>query len=288
MTDIIEILKDSVTDTARLIPFLFATYLLMEFIEHKTSEKSKAAIGKAGRFGPVIGGLLGIVPQCGFSASAASLYAGRIISVGTVIAVFLSTSDEMLPILISEKVSPRVIIEILAIKAASGIIIGIAADIIHRIAKKGDCAPDIHCICEDEHCHCEEGGIIKPAVKHTLQITLFIFIATVILDTVIHFTGEEKLAGIFVDIPVVGCAVSALVGLIPNCAASVVITELYLSGIINTGAMISGLLTGCGIGLLVLFRTNKRNIRENIGITAILWISGVVIGSVIQLMGITV
>ena len=288
MTDIIEILKDSVTDTARLIPFLFATYLLMEFIEHKTSEKSKAAIGKAGRFGPVIGGLLGIMPQCGFSASAASLYAGRIISVGTVIAVFLSTSDEMLPILISEKVSPRVIIEILAIKAASGIIIGIAADIIHRIAKKGDCAPDIHCICEDEHCHCEDGGIIKPAVKHTLQITLFIFIATVILDTVIHFTGEEKLAGIFVNIPVVGCAVSALVGLIPNCAASVVITELYLSGIINTGAMISGLLTGCGIGLLVLFRTNKRNIRENIGITAILWISGVVIGSVIQLMGITV
>ena len=288
MADILDILKDSLIDTAKLIPFLFATYLLMEFIEHKTSEKSRAAIGRAGKFGPVIGGILGIVPQCGFSASAASLYSGRIITAGTLIAVFLSTSDEMLPIFISERAAPSAIIEILAIKAVVAVIIGIGIDIIIRMAHKGKKELDIHCLCEDEHCHCDEDGIFKSAVKHTLQITLFIFIATLLLDTAIHFLGEERLSKIFVDVPVAGCAVSALVGLIPNCAASVVITELYLSGIIRAGAMIAGLLTGSGIGILVLFRTNKHHIKENLPIMFTLWVSGVVIGSIIELIGISI
>ena len=259
----------------------------MEFIEHKTSEKSKTAIGKAGKFGPVIGGLLGIIPQCGFSASAASLYSGRIITAGTLIAVFLSTSDEMLPICISERVAPSVTIEILVIKAVTAIIIGIGIDVIIRMAHK-DKPLDIHCLCEDEHCHCDEDSIFKSAVKHTLQITLFIFIATLLLDTAIHFLGEERLSKIFVDVPVAGCAISALVGLIPNCAASVVITELYLSGIIKAGAMIAGLLTGSGIGILILFRTNKHHLRENLAIVFTLYVSGVVIGSLIELMGMNI
>ena len=242
MNDIIEILRDSVLDTLKLIPFLFATYLLMEYIEHKMSDKTQAAVSRAGKFGPLIGGLLGVVPQCGFSASAASLYSGRIISLGTLLAVFLSTSDEMLPIFISEKVSPGRIIEILIIKVITAVIFGAAADIVARMLHREKAGIDVHCICEDDNCHCEEDGILKSAVKHTLQITLFIFIVSLALDTVFRFLGEDRLSEVFVSVPVLGCVISSLVGLIPNCAASVVITELYLSGIISSGAMIAGLL----------------------------------------------
>ncbi len=288
MNDIIDILKDSVIDTLKLVPFLFVTYLLMEYLEHKMSEKTQAAVSKAGRYGPVIGGILGIIPQCGFSASAASLYSGRIISLGTLLAVFLSTSDEMLPIFISEKVGAAKIIEILLIKAVTAVIIGIAADIIVRMFRHEPTGIDIHCICEDDNCNCEEDGILKSAVKHTLQITLFIFIVSLALDTVMRFLGEDRLSEVFVSVPVLGCVISSLVGLIPNCAASVVITELYISGIISAGAMISGLLTGSGIGLLVLFRTNKHRKKENIKIAFILLITGTVIGSIMEFMGISV
>ncbi len=288
MNDIIEILKDTVIDTLRLIPFLFATYFVMEYIEHKMSDKTEAAVRKAGKFGPLIGGLLGIVPQCGFSASAASLYSGGIISTGTLLAVFLSTSDEMLPIFISKQAGVWRIIEILLIKAVTAVIIGFAADIIIKMLRHGNSRIDIHCICEDDNCNCDEDGIFKSAVKHTLQITLFIFIVSLALDTVIRFLGEDRLSEVFVSVPVLGCIISSLVGLIPNCAASVVITELYLSGIISAGAMISGLLTGSGIGLLILFRTNRHNKAENFKITAILLLSGVAVGSMIEFMGISV
>ncbi len=288
MNDILEILKDSAIDTLKLIPFLFVTYLLMEYIEHKMSEKTQAAVSRAGKYGPLIGGLLGIVPQCGFSASAASLYSGRIISLGTLLAVFLSTSDEMLPILISKQAGAGRIAEILIIKAVCAVILGFAADIVMKMLRREKTEIDIHCICEDDNCHCEEDGILKSAVKHTLQITTFIFIVSLALDTVMAFLGEDRLSEVFVSAPVLGCAVSSLVGLIPNCAASVVITELYLSGIISAGAMIAGQLTGSGIGLLVLFRTNKHHRKENIGIAFLLYLTGVVIGSVIEFAGISI
>lgn len=283
-----DVILDTLLDVLKLIPFLFLTYLLMEYIEHKTSEKSESVIKRAGKFGPVIGGLLGIVPQCGFSASAASLYSGRIISLGSLIAVFLSTSDEMLPIFISEHAKPTVIVEILAIKAVSAIIVGCAIDIIVRLAHKDKREIDIHCICEDENCHCEEHGIFTSALIHTGQITLFILIVTFLLNLAIHFIGEDKLSMIFVDIPVLSCAIASLVGLIPNCAASVVITELYLNGIIGTGAMISGLLTGCGIGLLILFRTNKKHVKENLLITFLMFTTGVIIGTIVDAIGISI
>lgn len=283
-----DVILDTLLDTLKLIPFLFLTYLLMEYIEHKTGEKAELAIKRAGKFGPVIGGLLGIVPQCGFSASAASLYSGRIISLGTLIAVFLSTSDEMLPICISEKVKPRVIIEIIAIKAVVAIIIGLSVDIIAKITHRKQRAVDIHCICENDNCHCEEGGIFKSALIHTGQISLFLLIITFALNLLIFLIGENSLSKIFVDIPIVGCAASALVGLIPNCAASVVITELFLKGIISTGSMIAGLLSSCGLGLLVLFRTNKKNLKENLLITLLLFSIGVIIGSIVDLIGVTI
>lgn len=287
---ILDMLKDTVIDTLKLIPFLFLTYLLMEFIEHKTSEKTEETVSKAGRFGPIAGGLLGIVPQCGFSASAASLYSGRLISLGTMIAVFLSTSDEMLPIFISEhdKITTRAVIEILAIKVIVAIIFGFAVDIVMKILHKGRKHVDIHCICENEHCHCEEGNVFKSAVIHSAQITLFIFIISLVLNAVVTFFGEEKLSRLFVDIPFVSCMISSLVGLIPNCAASVIITELYLSGVIGAGAMMSGLLTGCGIGLLVLFRTNRKNIKENISVVLLMYILGVATGFLVEITGISI
>ena len=282
----LDVLLDTLKDNAKLIVFLYATYLLMEFIEHKTSEKAEETIRKAGAVGPLAGGLLGIVPQCGFSASASGFYAGRVISLGTLIAVFLSTSDEMLPVCISEQADIRTIGKILAFKAVSGIVLGFAVDGVMRILKKGKKPEAIHCLCENDDCHCEEEGIIRSALHHTVKIAAFILIITFALNTAIHFIGEENLGRLFVDIPVLSSAVAGLVGLIPNCAASVVITELFLQGVISTGAMLSGLLTGSGIGLLVLFRTN-RNIKENIGIALLVWLLGTAVGAAVSLAGVS-
>lgn len=281
----LDIILDTVIDTAKLIPFLFLTYLLMEYIEHKTSEKTGAAVAKAGKFGPVFGGLLGIIPQCGFSASAAGLYSGRLISAGTLTAIFLSTSDEMLPIFISEhdKISTKSIIEILAIKVVAAIIFGFAVDAVMNIRHKGSKKLEIQSICQNEHCHCEEGSIFKSALIHSGQIVAFIFIISLILNTVVTVVGEDNLGKLFVNIPFAGCLISSLIGLIPNCAASVVITELYLSGVISAGALISGLLTGCGIGLLVLFRTNRNNLKENISILSLMYFFGVAAGFMVEL-----
>lgn len=282
----LDTLLDTVLDTLKLIPFLLLTYLLMEFIEHKTSEKAEETIKKAGKFGPVLGGILGIVPQCGFSASAASLYSGRLISLGSLVAIFLSTSDEMLPVFISNQVEPKVIGRILLVKALTAIVIGLVIDLIMSFLQKEKKEVEIHSICEHDHCHCEN-GIFKSALHHTVSISLFIFLISLVINIIIFFIGEESIGKLFLDVPVLGCAVSALVGLIPNCAASVVITELYLSGVISTAAMLSGLLTGCGIGILVLFRTNK-NIKENLGITLLMYLLGVAVGTIFELTNVVV
>ena len=218
--------------------------------------KVQNKIKNAGKVGPLWGGLLGIMPQCGFSAAAASLYAGRVITVGTLLAVFLSTSDEMLPIFISESVAPATIIKILGAKVCIAIISGFLAELVYvNVFKKKEKDMDIHVVCEEEHCSCED-GVLKSALKHTLKIFVYILLITFILTLVIEMIGEDHLAVVFQNIPVVGEMIAALVGLIPNCASSVVITELYLSGIIGAGAMMSGLLVNAGVGLLVLFRLN--------------------------------
>ncbi len=282
----LDTLSDTVFDTLKLIPFLFLTYLLMEFIEHKTSEKAEETIKKAGKFGPVLGGILGIVPQCGFSASAAGLYSGGLISLGSLVAIFLSTSDEMLPVFISNQVEPRVIGRILLVKALTAVVIGLIIDFVLNFLQKEKKEVEIHSICEHDHCHCEN-GIFKSALHHTVSITLFLFLISLVINIIIFFIGEESIGKLFLDVPVLGCAVSALVGLIPNCAASVVITELYLSRVISTAAMLSGLLTGCGIGILVLFRTNK-NIKENLGITLLMYLLGVAAGIIFELTNVVV
>lgn len=275
---------DSLIDTVKLIPFLLITYIIMEFIEHKTSHKTKDAIKKSGHFGPLIGGILGVVPQCGFSAAASSLYSARIITLGTLIAVFLSTSDEMLPILISEAVDVRIILSILGIKLVIAVIVGFIIDLFFR--KKFETSedePEIKDLCEHEHCHCEH-GIFKSALKHTINITLYIFIISLLLNIIIYFIGENNLAHILNSTPIIGPIIASLVGLIPNCASSVIITQLYLSNVLNFATMIAGLLVNTGVGLLILFRTNK-DLKENIKITVLLFAIGVIFGIIFDLIG---
>ena len=280
----IEVLIDTIIDLLKLIPFLFLTYLIMEYIETKTSEKSKKIIKKSGKMGPLFGSIVGIFPQCGFSASATSLYAARVISLGTLIAVYLSTSDEMLPIFISEAVSIDIILKILLIKLIIGIIAGFLIDIVIRLSNRGkEQEEKIVDICENEHCHCKEEGIFKSALRHTLSIIIYIFAITLIINIVVYFIGEDTI-GTFVSNNIwLGPILSSLIGLIPNCAASVIITNLYVESVINSASLIAGLLTGAGVGLVVLFKTNK-NLKENIAIMMLIYFIGVIAGGILQFL----
>lgn len=287
MLEVLEILEHTIIDSVKLIPFLFLTYLLMEYIEHKTKEKTKETIKKSGKFGPFIGALLGIVPQCGFSVSATNLYAARVITLGTLIAVYLSTSDEMLPIFLSEGVAIDIIIKILAIKLGIGMLAGFLIDFVLRMKNKGrQDTEKIIDLCEKEHCHCEH-GIFKSTLKHTVNIFLFIFIITLVINIAIHIIGEESIANFMLDRPILGPIISGIIGLIPNCAASVIITQMYLENIISVGTMIAGLLVGAGVGLAVLFRTNK-GLKENIKITVLLYAIGVISGIILEFIGLNI
>lgn len=280
----LDILLDTVIDGIKLLPFLFLTYLLMETLEHKTGDKTRKRIRTAGKFGPVWGGLLGVIPQCGFSAAASSLYAGRVITVGTLLSIYLSTSDEMLPILVSESVPAVTIFKILAVKVGIAIVSGLAIELFYvNVMKKKEKEMNIHVVCEEEHCHCED-GIFLSAAKHTLKIFIYILLISLVLNIVIGIIGEDTLAALFQSVPVMGEMIAALVGMIPNCASSVVITELYLEGIISAGAMMSGLLVNAGIGVLVLLRLN-RNMKQNAGIAGALFGLGVFWGIIIEISG---
>jgi hypothetical protein len=281
------VLEDSLLDTLYIIPFLFITYLAMEWLEHKTGGKAEAAIQRAGAAGPFIGAVVGVVPQCGFSAAAATLWAGRVITLGTLFAVFLSTSDEMLPIFIAEQVPLEVILKIIGAKIIIGMIMGFLVDAGLRIARRIDMPLHIHDLCEQDHCHCHdgEGGILKSAVKHTLQVTLFIFIITIVLNGMLAIVGEDVLADFLSANPALSVFGSALVGLVPNCAASIVIAQLYVQGVLGSGAMLAGLLVSAGVGLLVLVRTN-RHPKENIAIIVGLYAMGVIWGLIANALGI--
>ena len=280
-----EIIIDSVIDSIKLLPFLFLTYLFMEWLEHKTGSAARSTIRTAGKLGPVWGGLLGVIPQCGFSAAASSLFTGRVITVGTLIAVYLSTSDEMFPIMISNAVPAATIIKILACKAAIGIISGFVVEYVYtHVLKKQEKEMDIHEICEEERCNCEH-GLLSSALTHTLHVFVYIFLISLALNIIIGLVGEETLAGLFTEAPIVGELIAALVGLIPNCASSVVITQLYLEHIIGAGAMMAGLLVNAGVGILILFRLNHDR-KQNFRIIGLLYGLGVFWGIIIELTGI--
>lgn len=271
----LHVIEHSVIDSIKLVPFLFLTYLVMEYLEHRTGNGIQKWLKNADKAAPVIGGLLGAVPQCGFSAAASNLYAGRVITLGTLIAIYLSTSDEMLPILILERAPFHEIMGILLGKALMGMTAGLLIDLIRR--RKGtEARGSIHDICEQEHCHCEK-GIFLSALTHTVQIAFFILLVTFALNLVLHFAGEDILENLLRDKAVLGPVLAGAVGLIPNCAGSVVITQLYLEGALSLGAAMAGLLTGSGVGVLVLFRVNH-NRKENLKILGLLYGIGVAAG----------
>ena len=273
-------------DTVKLLPFLYLTYLAMEYLEHKLEGKTGSIMKKAGRFGPLFGGLLGVVPQCGFSAAAASLYAGRVITLGTLLAVFLSTSDEMLPIMISHQTPVVSLVKILALKAALGIATGFLIDAVIR-RRGADNQGGIGEICNKAHCHCEDGNIFLAALRHTVSIWLFILLFSFLIGLVLHLVGEGVLEDILKGSPILSVFLSALVGLVPNCAASVAITTLYLDGFLSFGSMMAGLLVSAGAGLLVLLRIN-RNARDNVRVVLLLYAVGVIFGGALDLLHIAV
>ena len=271
----LDILKDTVIDCLKLLPFLFLAYLIIELIEDRAEEKTVALIHSAGRWGPVIGGGLGVIPQCGFSAAVSNLYAGGLITRGTLLAVYLSTSDEMLPVLISGGAPLGFILKVLGFKLLAGILVGVAVDGVEtRLGKKRHKTP--HDLCEQENCRCEE-GVWGSALRHTLKIFVFVFLVSLAMNFAVELVGTERLGRFILNRPVAGELLAGLIGLIPNCAASVVLTSLYLQGGVSAGAMVSGLLVGSGVGLLVLLRMN-RDWRDNLKTVAVLYGSGVLLG----------
>lgn len=276
-----EILLDTLLDAIKLLPFLFITFLLMEYIEHSFTKNGKERIKKAGKLGPFFGGLLGAVPQCGFSVMATNLYATRIVTLGTLISIYLSTSDEMLPILISQKCSFSIIIKILLIKVLIGMLAGFIIDFIIRKKTKSS-NYEIKKFCDEEHCDCEH-GIIKSSIKHTFNILIFIIVITLLLNLGFYYFGNDNIEKLFLKDSFFSPFISSLIGLIPNCGASVILTELYLNNVISFASVIAGLLTGSGVALLVLFKINK-NVKENVKILLTVYFIGALSGVIIEII----
>ena len=271
-----DVIWHGILDTVKLLPFLFLTYLLMEFVEHKASDKVFGFMKKAGTLGPLAGSALGAIPQCGFSAAASNLFAGRVISFGTLIAVFLSTSDEMLPILLSGGMKAQNILIILAYKCIVAALVGFGADLLIRAFRRKREEINIDAICEEDECHCER-GIVYSALHHTLTISAFVLLFTCTVNVLIHFLGTDFLASVIRGNPILGYVSAAIFGLIPNCAVSVALTSFYTGGMITAGTMMAGLFSGAGVGILVLFKINK-SVKENLFVALALLVIGVLFG----------
>ncbi len=269
------ILLDTSIDTLKILPFLCITYLLIEYFEHKASDKVTQTLQRSSQMGPLFGSIAGLFPQCGFSAIASSFYVNRFITFGTLIAVYLTTSDEMIPVLLT--IDPTLIPPILGIKLLVGIIAGFTIDLLLR---KRRATPQAEVFCEQEQCSCSEDGIIRGTLKHTARIGIYIFLITLGLNMLLSFIDLQSF---FTDIPILGLFIAAIIGLIPNCATSIVITQLYAAGTLSFGVMMAGLLTNGGVGILMLFRINK-NIRENITILGTLVGIAVITGGVLNIL----
>lgn len=277
-----EVVLEGLWETLILVPFLFITYLVMELIEHKASDKVRATMTRAGSLGPLVGGVLGAAPQCGFSAAAANLYTGRVITLGTLVAVFLSTSDEMLPILVAGEVDIVNVVSIVVYKIVAAVIAGFAVDLALRLFGRGREEIDIDRMCDEDGCHCEE-GVLRSALHHTVSVSLWCLGVILALNAVVFFVGDDLIGGIIVDIPVLSHLICALIGLIPNCAASVALSRLAVDGFITVGEMIAGLSSAAGVGLFVLFKMNKK-LSENLMIVALVVIFGVIFGALADLL----
>lgn len=276
----IEAILEAVVDSIVIIPILLITYLLMEWLEHRAKEKSLDVIRMSGSFGPIVGGLVGAIPQCGFSGAAASFFAADSITLGTLIAIFMATSDEMLPILISSAMVPTEIIKILGIKCLAGIVCGYLVDLLYKRRPKIE-INHITDLCNQEKCDCDK-NIFVSALKHTMEIFVLIVIVSAVINVVFYFTEGSNIVAesLIWNKPVIGNIICGLIGLIPNCSASVLITNLYVQGMMSLGTMMTGLFVNAGVGLLVLYRMNH-HLKENIFITVLLYVLGVVSGIVV-------
>ena len=279
---LIHTIKHSLLDSIKLLPFLFIAFLIIEFIEHKFSKSANKAVGKSGKIGPIIGGLLGLVPQCGFSVMATNFYITRVISLGTLFSIYLAKSDEMLPIMLSHGVSYKIVVSILLVKFIIGFTFGYIIDFVFK-RKNNNFNYEL---CDKSHCDCEH-GIVKSSIKHTLSTFFYIFITTFIVTFLYDQFGENLISKIFMKDSIFGPFAGSFVGLIPNCGASIALCELYLNGAISFGTCIAGLLTGSGVAILVLFKSNK-NLRENMFIITTLYLVGVLMGIFIEFMGILI
>ena len=282
---ILDCALDALKDGALSIPVLFIAYLLMELLERSKRLDENILHAYSRKTGPAVGGLLGVVPQCGISGAAATLFSTGSITVGTMLAVFFATSDEMLPIMLSSagEIGMGRILRIVAAKAGLGIALGYLVDF---LAKGLFTRKDIHSFCEREHCECEEeeGSALHSALVHTVKIAGMLIAVTFLLNLLLANIEPDRLRGTVFAQPVVGALLLALLGLIPNCSVSVILTQAYISGIIGVGGLFAGLLSNAGIGMLVLFRTN-RSMRENLTVVAISYVlsalSGIVFGLIL-------
>ena len=271
---ILHALEHAFLDTVRMVPFLLAAFLALEALEHYSNNYMNRVLGKVGKAGPAVGAVFGCVPQCGFSVAAANLYSGGVITLGTLLAVFLSTSDEAVLILLGNPGSGPVIVRLLLGKVLIGIGFGYLADLVLRNKKEDLCRS---CGCSDH------GGILKPALKHTVRLTAYILVFTFVLNVLLEWIGMNTLTAILGRDTWFQPLLTALLGLIPNCASSILITELYLAGGLSFAAAMSGLCAGAGVGLAVLFKTN-RPMKENLGILALLYVISAAVGLLLELV----
>lgn len=277
----------TMADTLKTLPFLFLAYLLIEFIEHKNSNALESFLSKMGKFGFLGGAILGSIPQCGFSVASANLYAGKVIRASTLIAVFIATSDEAIPVLLANPGGYSLVFKLLITKVIIAIIAGIIIEILSVKTLRKDKSKSYDDIHEEvcTHCGCEEHGILYASVRHTLNIFAFLVLISFALNFVIELIGEENLAALMFSDSVFQPVIAAIIGIIPNCASSVLLTELLLSGAISFGSAVSGLCVGAGVGFLVLFRVNK-HAKENLAILCTVFIIGIISGIILQLLGI--
>ena len=280
MPEFLHPLLHGVIETLKAVPFLFLAYFLMELFEHKASQKMENALSKIGKGGPAVGSLLGCVPQCGFSATASNLYTAGLVTEGTLIAVFLATSDEAIPILIANPHSYGSIWKIIVAKIIIGIFIGFGVDIALKLFKIKKISVDM---CKD--CGCEDEGILKSSIVHTLKTTLFILIVNIVVGYAIHLLGHDRLNQILLNGHFAQPFITALFGLIPNCAISSAITQLYIQGSLSFGAAMAGLCSGAGVGVAVLLKANPIK-KENLRIILTMYLSSALIGFLLMIIGI--
>lgn len=282
VSGILDTLLDAVWDTFKILPFLFIAFLLIEFLEHRAQDKIKHFFTRAGSAGPAIATALGCIPQCGFSVMSANLYESGIITLGTLIAVFLATSDEAVILLATTHNGAHEVFKLLVTKIVIALLFGY---IIYFIEKKKHKAHHHHShdLCEHDHCGCEEnGGVLRPALIHTIKVFGFLLLFTVIIDFAVLFVGTNKLSHILLSESIFQPLLSAVIGFIPNCASSVLLTQLYIEGALSFGSLIAGLCTNAGAGMLILFR-NKSKVKENLKVLGILYLCSIIPGVILHL-----